>query len=373
MQLVEMPGGPPHDGRCRIPHHDVWQHPSGGHPRPWCAALSQLYKAVCAVPKVDLHVHLEGAVCPYEPTRPWNGSVPCCNGNPRHYGDLTRVWMKHLERFTNYSEYRNAVMSFGERCAHAGVVYAETSVSPINPMRSGVAAHDIFSALADGISLVRDTFKVELRFEIEFYRGADLGLVMDMINAARPFAGATIVALGAGGWEDRGLLADYAEVFQAGREQGLAITPHAGEMVARRSMIDALAVNPARIKHGILDAYDDEIMTAVHSRNIMLDVSILSNLRLGAVSELWLHPLRHLLKRDIKCSLGSDDPAILGSEIAAEYVSAALLGESLKDASIIGITNSSLAGWARANAEELIEGFDWAECEGAVARVLDCL
>jgi len=38
-----------------------------------------------------------------------------------------------------------------------------------------------------------------------------------------------------------------------------------------------------------------------------------------------------------------------------------------------GIANSSLAGRARVHAEELIEGFDWAECEGAVARVLDCL
>jgi aminodeoxyfutalosine deaminase len=362
-----------HGGSCGIPHHDVWQHPAGGHPEPWCTALSQLYKAVCQAPKVDLHVHLEGAVCPYEPTRLWNSSVPCCQGVPHHYGQLTKVWMKHLERFRKYSEYLSAVMLFGEHCASAGAIYAETSVSPINPMRNGLPAHEIFSALADGVCLVRDNLKVELRFAIEFYRGADPSLVMDMINAARPFAGTTIVALGASGWEDRGLLADYGELFEAGRELGLTITPHAGEMIARRSMIDALTVNPARIKHGILDAHDDAIMTAVRSANIMLDISILSNLRLGVFSELRLHPLQHLLKRDIKCSLGSDDPAILGSEIAAEYVSAALLGGSPREASIAGIANSSLAGRARVHAEELIEDFDWAECEGAVARVLDFL
>ncbi|HET9896448.1 MAG TPA: hypothetical protein VFQ44_16095 [Streptosporangiaceae bacterium] len=372
-QARKAAGCPAHGGRCRIPHHDVWQHPSGGHPGPWCTALSQLYAAVREVPKVDLHVHLEGAVCPYEPSRPWNSSVPCCQGAPHHYGQLTRVWMKHLERFRKHSEYLNAVISFGRHCACAGVIYAEASVSPINPMKSGLTAHEIFSALADGISAVRDNLKVELRFAIEFYRGADPSLVMDMINAARPFAGTTIVALGASGWEDRGQLADYKELFEAGRELGLTITPHAGEMVARQSMIDALTVNPTRIKHGILDAHDDAIMNAVQSSNIALDVAILSNLRLGVFSELRLHPLQHLLKRGIKCGLGSDDPAILGSEIAAEYVSAALLGASPKEASMTGIANSSLAGRARVHAGDLVEGFDWAGCESAVARIRDFL
>jgi aminodeoxyfutalosine deaminase len=324
---------------------------------------------VLKVPKIDMHVHLEGAICPYRYPNRKSAIASCCGDMPSMYGHLTRIWMKHLSYFDGYDSYLNAVMMFGEECAKTGVMYAEPSISPISRMSAGVPVREIYRALKDGVAYVKEHFGIELRFTIEFYRGADLATVMQMLEASEPFAGDVIVALGASGWEDRALLQEYARVFERGRLLGLAIVPHAGELAGASSVLDVLDIFPTRLKHGALAVDDESVMGRLIRDGISLDMSILSNLRLGVTTELATHPFRTLASRGIVCALGTDDPAILGIDITAEYVCAAMLGQSPRISSLHGLLSCSLTGANHARLAKVISTYDWAECEEALAGI----
>lgn len=347
---------------------ELWQRDASRAGREWLACLDALAAAVGAAPKADLHVHLEGAVCPYRRQR-IRGPGGCCGGQPGSYEDLARQFTHHLKWFRGYTQYRDAVIRFGESCYLEGVVYAEVSVSPIGPLLSGVRVLDIFHGLADGAQFVRDRWQVEIRFEVEFYRGAPIDVVLMMTDAAAPFAGHTIVALGTAGSEGRMSLLPYLNAFEAAHSIGLLVTPHAGEMCGPESVWDALEVRPDRIKHGGSSLLDNALCERLFKSSVALDMSVLSNIRLGYATSLKTHPFRELTRRGITCGVGADDPAILGTTIIDEYVSAAILGADPRALAEGSVAVSGLDQVTGGAMRHRISGFDWSACDAALNRL----
>jgi adenosine deaminase len=261
------------------------------------------------------------------------------------------------------------VIRFAESCYSEGVVYAEVSVSPIGPLLSGVRVLDIFHGLMDGAQFARDRWQVEIRFEVEFYRGAPIDVVLMMTDAAAPFAGHTIVALGTAGSEGRMSLRPYLSAFEIAHSIGLLVTPHAGEMCGPKSVWDALEIKPDRIKHGGASLGDDALCERLVQSAVPLDMSLLSNIRLGYATSLNTHPFRGLTRRGITCGVGADDPAILGTTIIDEYVSAAILGADPQALAESSVDVSGLDQVTASAVRQRISGFDWSACDTALSRL----
>ena len=62
------------------------------------------------------------------------------------------------------------------------------------------------------------------------------------------------------------------------------------------------------------------------ARGVVLDVTPISNLRTGAVASLAEHPLPELVTAGVSCSVSTDDPAMFGTDLTADYAAAASLG-----------------------------------------------
>ncbi|HSW98625.1 MAG TPA: adenosine deaminase [Candidatus Saccharimonadales bacterium] len=107
---------------------------------------------------------------------------------------------------------------------------------------------------------------------------------------------------------------DYAALFKKARQAGLHITVHTGEVASANDMWDVLEyVQPERIGHGILAAYDEPLMKELAKRGTVLEVCPLSNIATKAVKDLdeMRHILRTLTKHGVRYCINTDWPEII--------------------------------------------------------------
>jgi aminodeoxyfutalosine deaminase len=175
---------------------------------------------------------------------------------------------------------------------------------------------------------------VEVRWIFDAIRhfGADHGMQVAKLAAEHRESG--VVAFGIGGDEIRGPAEGFYEVFDYARQKGLAVIPHAGETVGPESVWAAVKGGAQRIGHGIRAADDAELMTYLRDNDIPLEICITSNVCTGAVASLDAHPVRRLFEAGVPITLNTDDPAMFGTTLSAEYVLAA---------ERLGFTNEELA------------------------------
>ena len=74
-------------------------------------------------------------------------------------------------------------------------------------------------------------------------------------------------------------------------------------------------------------------MRELAGRRDVLDVCPISNVRTRAVASLEAHPLPQLVAAGVLCSISTDDPAMFGTDLSADYDAAARLGLSPRAAS----------------------------------------
>jgi aminodeoxyfutalosine deaminase len=95
-------------------------------------------------------------------------------------------------------------------------------------------------------------------------------------------------------------------------------------------------------------------------RGIVLDVCPISNLRTGVVASLAEHPLPRLVAAGVACSVSTDDPAMFGTDLSADYTAARQLGVSARDCYQAGLRGALCDQQTRDRLRQTGEAFDWA-------------
>ena len=154
----------------------------------------------------------------------------------------------------------------------------------------------------------------------------------------------TVVGFGLSNDERRGDLADFAPAFDIARRGGLALVPHAGELLGPAQVAQTLEVlRPDRVGHGVRCVEDPKVLEQVAAAGVVLEVCPTSNVALGVYRQPQEVPLRTLLDAGVPVALGADDPLLFGSRLTAQYTLARDdLG--LDDAALAELARSSLRG-----------------------------
>ena len=150
-----------------------------------------------------------------------------------------------------------------------------------------------------------------------------------------------VVGFGLSNDERRGVTEEFAPAFRIARRAGLALVPHAGELLgatAVRATVDALG--PDRLGHGVRAVEDPAVLDRVVQAGVALEVCPGSNVSLGVFDRAADVPLRTLLDAGATVALGADDPLIFGSRLLAQYETAR---------TVHGLDDSALASLARAS------------------------
>ena len=150
-----------------------------------------------------------------------------------------------------------------------------------------------------------------------------------------------MVGFGLSNDERRGATEEFAAAFRIAREAGLALVPHAGELLGPTAVEETLtALAPDRLGHGVRSVEDPRVLDLVVQEGIALEVCPWSNVSLGVYDRPADVPLRNLISAGAQLALGADDPLIFGTRLVDQYTMARATHD---------LTDGELAALARAS------------------------
>jgi adenosine deaminase len=286
---------------------------------------------VCAVPKIELHLHLEGAIRP-ETVRElslerlgWSGPLP--SGWEQHYytyTDFPGFLAQLTPRFPGSpEEYERIALECGEDLASQEVVYAEISFDvPIRSLADTARCGPILAALEAARRAVERRWPITIRYIGGLMRTLPLEVCLarvDAVIAARE-AGMGIVGIDLHGDETAAPPGPFAPAFQRAAAAGLGLRAHAGEATGPESIWEAITqLGASRIGHGVRAVEDPLLLTRLEQGDILLELCPTSNVRTAIVADLEHHPIRRLYERGIPVTVSSDDPLPFFTTIEREY------------------------------------------------------
>jgi adenosine deaminase len=119
--------------------------------------------------------------------------------------------------------------------------------------------------------------------------------------------------------------AQVAPMVETAREAGLGVTIHVGEeggAIGREEIAEVVDVlRPERIGHGILAAGDDELMTELREREIVLEICPTSNLLTKALpdEDAVRQTFRTFVENGVQFTIATDGPEMMRTHLRDEF------------------------------------------------------
>ena len=245
------------------------------------------------------------------------------------FAHFIEVWIKTTKALRRERDFRQIVVDYAESVAALGCVYAEALFSPSEPMVRGTPWDEIFDGYCSGAQEARERHGVEIRFTPDITRDFPVEVARHEARWAVRYRDRGVVGISLGGSEHKYPPELFARPFQTAREGGLRAAPHAGELAGPASVRAALDVLHAdRLRHGIRAVEDPDLLDELARRGIVCDVTPISNLRTGVVADLREHPLPRMLAAGVKCSISTDDPILMETDLDQDCAAAVRLGHT---------------------------------------------
>jgi aminodeoxyfutalosine deaminase len=311
------------------------------------------------VPKIELHVHLEGAVRPATLL-----AIAKRNGQPlpadtveglnklyefTNFKHFIEVWQLTTNCLRTADDFRQIVVDYAAEAASFGAVYVEAIFSPPERVARGIGWDEIYTGYAEGAVEALEVHGVMVQFTPDIYRnGCPIDLAEECARVSVRYRDRGVVGLGIGGYEPGHPLAPYRKAVEIALDGGLAFVPHAGEAAGPESIREALEMGAHRLRHGIRAVDDADLLAEIAARGMVLDVAPTSNLRTGVVARIEDHPLPTLRAAGVLCSINTDDPAMFNTDLGQDYALAEQLGLSARDAYEAGLAGALIDDATRA-------------------------
>lgn len=287
------------------------------------------------MPRVELHVHLEGAL---DADAVWamaarNGArLPAATPEAwrdfyafRNFDHFLRVYVAAAGAMRTAEDWAFMAERFAAGQAAQGVLYTEAFLSA-SFMVPGPHAHhplpaaDLLDALAAGTAEGERRHGVRVQYipDVARHLPATQGPVLDFVSLGHERG--LFLGLGLGGPEAGWPPELFVESFAEARRRGLRVVAHAGETAGAESVRGAvLALGAERIGHGVRSVEDADTVALLRERGVPLEVCPTSNYLLGVVPADAPHPIRALADAGVTCTVNSDDPGMFGTTLVDEY------------------------------------------------------
>jgi adenosine deaminase len=309
---------------------------------------------VRALPKVELHVHVEGAAPPHtiaELAR--KNGVDLGVEDPAdlyRYDDLAaflRVYDLVCRSLQHSDDIHRVTYEALAIAAAAGVRYREMFFSPTFLLRHGVAFDTIWSGIAAGVEDAATDHAIVCRMILDVDKPSGPGAAVALVEAATRCDRAVLVGIG-GDAGERGVdLAALAEPFRLARRLGFRTTMHLGEegpAADIRAGVEIVGVE--RVDHGFSLLDDQDLVADVVGSGVAFTVCPTSNRRIGLVDSIAAHPVIRMRDAGVRVTLNSDNAAMFDIDLADEYVNVRdAFGCSLGDLEDFSLTAID-ASWA---------------------------
>lgn len=285
------------------------------------------------LPKVELHLHIEGSL---EPELMF--ALAQRNGIELPYASVQEA--KDAYDFNNLQEFLtlyyqgmnvlrteadfyDLAMDYFHRARREGVVHIDMHFDPQAHLQRGVPLEVVMGGLLKAKQDAEQSMDFSVGMIMAFLRDRPADEALHVLEQAAPYW-KLIDAIGLDSAERDHPPEKFTALFERAKEIGLARVAHAGEEGPSTYITQALdLLDVERIDHGVRCLESSDVVERLRRDNVVLTVCPLSNVCLKVVDDLRDHPLPSLLGEGLNVTISSDDPAYFGGGMLANHVACA--------------------------------------------------
>ena len=305
--------------------------------------MNQL-ELIRALPKAELHVHIEGT---FEPELMF--AIAQRNQIEIPYKSVEEVKQAYnfhnLQSFLDIyyaganvlvheQDFYDLAWAYFEKCHEDHVMHTEMFFDPQTHTDRGIAFETVINGLQRACNDAKAKYGISSHLIMCFLRHLSEEAAFETLAQAMPFK-EQIIGVGLDSSEVGHPPSKFERVFAQAREAGFLVVAHAGEEGPAEYVweaLDLLKVN--RIDHGVRSEEDPVLMQRLITEKMPLTVCPLSNLKLCVVDDMAQHNIRRLLQQGVHVTVNSDDPSYFGGYMNDNFVAItealALTNEELK-------------------------------------------
>jgi adenosine deaminase len=287
---------------------------------------------ILALPKCNLHSHLEGSVRPatFRELALQQGVIfreedSCIedmlqvNGSETSLADYLAKIAVNYSVLKNPAAMRRVAYEAAEDASNDGVVYLELRFGPVTHITPHFTIQRCIESVLEGLQEAETKYGIICRLIVAALRHHDPAINLDLARIAATYQKFGVVGFDLAGDEAAYPASLHQKALLLARESGLGLTVHAGEASGAAEVMYAVRVlGASRIGHGISSTESIELLQLLRAKQIMLEICPTSNLHTKAVSSLDQHPVRFFYDYGIPISIGDDDPITSDTRVSKE-------------------------------------------------------
>ena len=292
-------------------------------------ADSDLDSFITGLPKAELHLHIEGSLEPEQMfafARRNRIQIPFASVEELRAAysftrlqDFLDIYYRGADVLRTEEDFHDLALAYFARAHTDGVVHAEIFFDPQTHTDRGLPFAVAADGLLAGMRAAEEKYGISSKLILCFLRHLDESAAFATLQAAEPWLD-RIAGVGLDSSEVGHPPEKFARVFAAAGAEGLKRVAHAGEEGPPDYVHQALdLLNIDRLDHGNRAMEAPDLVTRLAREGMTLTVCPLSNLKLCVVDDMAAHPIPEMLRRGLRATINSDDPAYFGGYVADNY------------------------------------------------------
>lgn len=288
-----------------------------------------------ALPKVELHRHLEGSLrlsTMLDIARKHGVTVPVSMLN---LSGLVQVQDKDPMTFSNFLDKFKTLRLFYrspdvihrvtreavEDAAKDNVHYLELRFTPVALSRAeGFPLHDVMEWVITSAQDAAKTFGIKVGLIASVNRHESPELAEQVAWLAVDHQKHGLFGLDLAGNEAEFKSNPFHDIFKEAKQSGLHLTIHAGEWGPAENVRDAIEnLGAERIGHGVRVLEDEAVAALAKERGVVFEVCPTSNFQSGVVTTMEEHPLPRMVEYGLKVTINTDDPSVSRISLSNEF------------------------------------------------------
>lgn len=293
------------------------------------------YEQLQQMPKVELHLHLDGSVLPQtlvDLAKQQQKSLPTEQISelsaymtaPEPCEDLNQ-YLRTFDFVLPFMQTTEALERVAyeivEQCAEHSVNYVEVRFAPQLHVQQGLSVADTYRHVLTGLKKGEQKFGVIARMIGICLRGHSAEQNMAVVEEAEAFVGKGLVAVDLAGAEALYPPELYENIFKRAQQLSIPITIHAGEAGGAENVAYSVQqLGATRIGHGVRLNEDAQLFNDINKLQIPLEFCPISNLQTKAINNWSEYPLLDYIKAGIPVTINTDNLTVSNTNLTKELL-----------------------------------------------------
>lgn len=322
------------------------------------------------MPKVELHLHLDGSLDVDYIKRKYNltdkeiKDKMIADEKCQDLNDYLTKFDFPIEIMQTKEELESAVYNLLIKLKNQNVIYAEIRFAPQFHTKKGLSQEEVVKTVINA----KEKVNINCNFILCIMRGKDNeNANYETVEVARKYLNKGVCALDLAGAEAIFKTDKYEKIFKYVKDNNIPFTIHAGEADGVDSIKSAIKFGAKRIGHGVRAIEDNELIEQIKKENIVLEVCPTSNIQTCICNNYASHPISRLYFSGVKTTINTDNMTVSNTTLEKEYI---MLLENtkltIKDIINMNINAINAAFISVNEKKELIQKVDEYKMEGEI-------